>query len=515
MNDLAGLVAEEAVKSSNFIQDVVAKIQDLLFGTKVQFDDSAWDGSASRWDTPEAYCSDCLIDLNPSGQPKTKDKCKLPYRSPGSSKVNLGALRAIASGARGLSATNAPPEAKRSAAKKVAGWWRSAFKKDPPPSIAKFLSSSKVSFFKDKEGQWWFFGIYSNKYQDLDGEFIPEADHEEYASWIKELGFKPMITLYHQPKMPVGFWQKVMDRYSDDAETLNQIVGSIFKDFGFARAERITYFNGFATVLAKVVDGKEAVAEKLSEMDDLGMSHGFVVMELDGNVLHKYRSFEMSVLKRDRAANFITSASLLQKEDDAMAGKKGLTGEDRALLENVLGKDIVSKLETDSKALEEALDGILEFKDAEDPSDASAEESEVVEEAEAEDAESKEKDETPLTVGFAKEVDDNFQQIGQAVNQILAKLSELEQNQKTLAEGVEKELKDVKQSEDEKIASLLTPLTFGAGYSPSKAKDNEVNKEEADEKKKTGPTGENGQLDPNDMIGFAVKSMMSTPINQG
>jgi HK97 family phage prohead protease len=56
----------------------------------------AWDGSASRFDTPEAYCAAAAIDLNPSGSPKTKDNCHLPYKEP-TGEINVGGVRAALS----------------------------------------------------------------------------------------------------------------------------------------------------------------------------------------------------------------------------------------------------------------------------------------------------------------------------------------------------------------------------------------------------------------------------------
>lgn len=56
----------------------------------------AWDGSASRWPTAEAYCSASAIDLNPAGQPKTKSMCHLPFREPNGD-VNINGVRAALS----------------------------------------------------------------------------------------------------------------------------------------------------------------------------------------------------------------------------------------------------------------------------------------------------------------------------------------------------------------------------------------------------------------------------------
>jgi Escherichia/Staphylococcus phage prohead protease len=61
------------------------------------FTEVAWDGSASRWDTPEAYCAASAIDLNAPGSKKTKDACHLPFKEPGSGAVNVNGLRAALS----------------------------------------------------------------------------------------------------------------------------------------------------------------------------------------------------------------------------------------------------------------------------------------------------------------------------------------------------------------------------------------------------------------------------------
>ena len=57
------------------------------------YTEAAWDGSAARWDTADAYCSASAIDLNPAGSPKTKGNCHLPYKEPGSGDINVNAVR--------------------------------------------------------------------------------------------------------------------------------------------------------------------------------------------------------------------------------------------------------------------------------------------------------------------------------------------------------------------------------------------------------------------------------------
>lgn len=61
------------------------------------FTDTAWDGSASRWDSAESYCSASAIDLNAPGSKKTKDACHLPFKEPGSGAINVNGVRAALS----------------------------------------------------------------------------------------------------------------------------------------------------------------------------------------------------------------------------------------------------------------------------------------------------------------------------------------------------------------------------------------------------------------------------------
>ena len=89
------------------------------------FTDAAWESPESRLDAAD-YCAVCLIDLN-EGREKVKGNCKLPVRSTPGGPYNRNALRAAAAalaGARG--GLDAPPEAKRSAARRLVRLMREA-----------------------------------------------------------------------------------------------------------------------------------------------------------------------------------------------------------------------------------------------------------------------------------------------------------------------------------------------------------------------------------------------------
>jgi hypothetical protein len=78
------------------------------------YTDAAWDGSASRFDTPEAYCAASAIDLNGSGQ-KTKDACHLPFKEP-TGEINVNGVKA-ALARIGQGFPNEATQAQRDAAK--------------------------------------------------------------------------------------------------------------------------------------------------------------------------------------------------------------------------------------------------------------------------------------------------------------------------------------------------------------------------------------------------------------
>lgn len=96
--------------------------------------DKPW-GSFSASDyTDEQYCSAALIDMNPSGKPKTKDMCKLPVKEPDGT-VNRNGVHAAAAalaGARG--GVMAPADMKAKAARALIRLY-GMLKETPPDSL--------------------------------------------------------------------------------------------------------------------------------------------------------------------------------------------------------------------------------------------------------------------------------------------------------------------------------------------------------------------------------------------
>ena len=83
-----------ALPDAYALDEVDEEVAQIL---KRAFTEIAWDGSASRWDTAEAYCAASAIDLNPDGATKTKDMCHLPYKEPGTGDINVNGVRAALS----------------------------------------------------------------------------------------------------------------------------------------------------------------------------------------------------------------------------------------------------------------------------------------------------------------------------------------------------------------------------------------------------------------------------------
>lgn len=389
--------------------------------------------------------------------------------------------------------------------------------------------TNSILITKDKKGQWWFLGIYSNKFKDLDGEILSEASHKEYIQWLKDTGFKPVITAYHLPraKNPM-FWTKVFEAYENKPKMLQQIVDAFYKDIAFAKVERVILVNGFTFTLAKFLPGKEAVAEKLSTLKNLGMSHGFISKDSSANIFNIYRTFEMSVLRSVRAANPFTLSGALRQKGLGMVSKandKALAPEDYGVLADLFGQEVIDKVVNDKTAKsEDILTRILEYKSKEaETAEEKAEEAEKAEEEAP--TEEKQEEEAPagLTVeAVAKATGDTFKAVEEAIIEMQKKISDLEAKNAALEAKVaenDKSVKQIKKSEDEKIAESWMPsFNWHGGYSPSQAKDNEVTEQEKEEISIAAPIGERSKVDPeNPMnLGFwnILPSLGVTPNNE-
>jgi len=118
-----------------------------------KFDNSPWDAGAVRRDLTVADLRKVsLLDLNgyPGQDEPVKGLCYLPIRKSPGSAPNRNALRATASGARGIGAVKKPADVpqdwfagrRKAAANKIISMWRGAFDKPAPASIYKIAGKS-------------------------------------------------------------------------------------------------------------------------------------------------------------------------------------------------------------------------------------------------------------------------------------------------------------------------------------------------------------------------------------
>lgn len=520
---------------------------DWLFGSKESYDSSPWDGSASQWKTAAAYCSDCLIDTNPAGSEKSKDKCHLPYRKPGSKAINKNALRAMASGGRGIKAVKGiTADQKKKAAKWIVEHWKAAFDRPAPDSMHRMAGmkaptaadKSSVSFFKDRAGQWWVVMMYSNKWEDREDDILSEKSHKDFSDWVNKTKFRPMITLFHQPVLPDEFWLKAWKKYKNDIPKLQEVVRRVYRDTGAAigEVERVSYLNGFALMLGKIYPEKVEVAKRLSKMKGLGNSHVFVATDFkrrkdSGIIVNEYRSFEGSILPRRRAANLVTLPIFQEKSmGNSNVGIK-LSEEDQGWLEEALGPEGARALVDHTAEMEKDLDAVLAFKatsgdigeedlepefeetdtKAKDPDPEDEEEDSEDEETAEEKSTSPAKEDKPEPASvdpeFANKVfaamrADELQGV---IHSLLAKQTTLEN---TLAE-LKTELAAVKTSEDERVAAMFAPNWSGNPFfQASQSEETALDSKEAKKKVKEGPKTDAKAADPKNPLQFGFWGMM-------
>lgn len=368
--------------------------------------------------------------------------------------------------------------------------------------------------YKDTQGQWWFLGIFSNKFMDRDKEIISEKAHEEYIQWLEQTGFQPVVTVLHQPRLPDSFWIKVFRAFDSNGEALNKIVSAVYNKTAFAKVERVLTANGFTVLSARVIEGKEDIAEKLSKFTESGMSHGFIVKEFGDSIkttekrtsIEQYRTFEMSVLPdRGRAANIGTLGLFSKLGKQSMAKKKALTDADRTHLISIYGEETATALERGTEELAKLLQEVgLEFKDFQtEESEVSKKASGVPEEEDEEEevveaeGEPEEEEEVAVAVPSNDPVEAVFAALNvEGLQKVIAEqasafeaLTKTVQDMEARLQAVEPLAAQVKQlakTEDERIAEKMTPkrIDWRSGYSAIKADDNLA----SDEQKVKGPS---------------------------
>lgn len=194
---------------------------------------------------------------------------------------------------------------------------------------------------KQSDGKYRWFARYSNNWLDKDGEIITEEAHKEYINWAYDTGTFPELWMWHTPNTRIG------------------------------EADWLDFNNGFAHASGIIDDGKESVVNALGSKDT-GVSHGFLSLQ-SGKYIQRYRTYEISVLPRERAAVETTGFNVLEAMKDGGGGMP-FTDEKRKWLVEAIGEDAVGKLEKSTDSMASQLKELgVEYKASEEKKEAEAE----------------------------------------------------------------------------------------------------------------------------------------------
>lgn len=202
-----------------------------------------------------------------------------------------------------------------------------------PPTLAPVQGPHGFTTAKQKDGRTRFYTAWSNNFKDREGEIFTKAAHKEFVDWATENSEYPELWIWHTKGSEFG-----------------QVDWLDATDDGFVHASGLIHA------------GKEALAEQLAK-EESGVSHGFFGLQ-QGNVIHMYRSYEISVLPLTNAAVWTTSFNLMNagKATDEM----GFTPQKKEYFKN-LGIDdaTVAQWEKQTEGLADSLKGLgLESKAA-------------------------------------------------------------------------------------------------------------------------------------------------------
>lgn len=445
------------------------------------FDKSSWDKGVWFGETASAYCAACLIDEN-TGSEKIKDKCHLPIRKPGNSSPNANAINA-AVGGHGIGAVKASPEAKKKAANRLISLYQSLHGSPAPESVYRIAGKTRpkaksyIKFYKNKENVW-FLGFYSNNYMDLEGEILTKASHDEFATWVNKKGITPPITLFHLPHLPDEFHMAMFSMLETgliSTKTYNEAMEKIYSDFSIAKTITVVPLDGFNLVVGRVHNDKVSRVEKMiSSPETWLMSHGFLSLEKDDNIISKYRSFEFSVLTEKLAANALTPTVF-----SGVKMSENISEEHREMLENI-ETGLADSLTEAVKKTREVLNGILSSKELqvgeenEEVEEAVGTEEEPVgaEESETEAVETEEKGLEYETLRQQLAEDFKLEELKTVLDSIPEVINTLGEQVKSMSA----EIKELKRTDDEKIAD-----TWDWGWNPVDTKGTNVETDEEDE----------------------------------
>ncbi len=361
------------------------------------------------------------------------------------------------------------------------------------------MPGMKSIWYKDASDALWFIGVYSNNFEDRHEEIISQEAHDEFVSWLKEKGIKPPIVFLHQPNYPdelhaIHYLGLVTGRITPDEFNANLL--QLYEKTAIAQTQTVFTMNGFTFVVAKVFDHQRALAEKLMKrQDSWGMSHGFIVINKDDNIISRYRSFEFSLLPESLVANQLTPILLKGTTMEDLTELKGvLNDEDRALLNEVLGDQSEKTLDEKTKVMKDIFSRVLNSKAMHD------------DEEEDDDEDKKKKDDEEMMMDKSYEslrsqifADFKLQELMDVLKGMGEKLS----SQEELITALQTQIKTLEKTKDEVIAEAFeAPAWMSMGLQQ---------KQRTDEQELIQKLKENVPPPPVDNKGFDPKN----PIDVG
>lgn len=329
-------------------------------------------------------------------------------------------------------------------------------------AVKALRSGFKVVKSKDGRDRW--LGWVTNNFLDRDGEILTEKAHKEFIEYL--------------------------DANPDEAPEL-----WTFHIKGTARQKKADfwgYVNGFVVMGGELTPQEAKAFNELGDTLDLAMSHGFFVFTKSGNEIGRYRTFEVSVLPRDEAANPWTDFATVY-EVNSMSN---LTAKQRDLAVKLHGEDFVRDLEESTKDRSELLKA-LGFQQKAQSEEVVNEQAETVTETApaaqtavqaqpVQGSEEQEEADTEKSVGTA-----TLDEITKAVIKGL-NLEGLAQAIKAQNEQINESIKQIngrldalETDTDEKMEKMLTPRAASFDWSgvfrPSQSKETQIEKGSKDE----------------------------------
>jgi hypothetical protein len=135
-------------------------------------------------------------------------------------------------------------------------------------------------FFKSDD-RMRFFATVTNCFKDSHKEILTASAHREYVEWATKTENYPELHLWH--------------------------AGSKSR---WGQVDWMEYLEGFVVASGLIDQDKEYIAEQL-EKQVIGVSHGFIgIKTVQDGVVHKYRSYEISALPLESAANVWTNFNM-------------------------------------------------------------------------------------------------------------------------------------------------------------------------------------------------------------